>query len=125
MVCPDGPTTLYGPDSPASTPDTRNAARSRTSMYCSGWSAGPGASVGPPRAIRFSHHGNRPTSSPGPRISPARATSTAAPNEDAAISPRSLSPAYPFSAGVVSGVSSVSTSIRRCQSYTDRVDTYV
>ena len=38
-------------------------------------SRGPGAVIGPPRAVRRSHHGSRPMFSQGPMINPARTSS--------------------------------------------------
>ena len=57
-----------------------NAARSRASTSCMATSGSPGASTSPPRAMRVSHHGRRPTFSCGPRIRPARTTSARSPN---------------------------------------------
>ena len=62
-----------GPAPPASSPRSRGRGRRRTGCRGRG---GPGASTRPPRAMRRSHHGRRPTFSRGPRMSPARRCTT-------------------------------------------------
>ena len=65
--------------------------RFQQAAHCSGRSGGPGASTSPPRSIRRSHHGIRPTISQGPRIRPARASRARRPKAPAAaISPPGL-----------------------------------
>lgn len=129
VVCPGGETRLYGPESPAAIASRVHSARSRTSMYWIGESAGPGARTGPPRAIRPSHQGSRPTFSYGPMIRPARTSSVrSAPNAAvAASSPPRLDSAYGMSPSSgdpsTSGPSSASPAAGG-QAYTDRLDTY-
>ncbi len=79
-------TVLNVPPMPSSAACSSHRARSRQSMYCSGSSAGPGASTSPPRSIRRSHHGIRPTISYGPRISPALASTVGPPKPSTAAS---------------------------------------
>ncbi len=129
VVCPGGETRLYGPESPAATASSVHAARSRTSTYWIGAASGPGARTGPPRAIRFSHQGSRPTFSYGPRIRPARTSSVrSAPKAaPAASSPPRLASAYGTSPSsgdpATSGPSSASPAAGG-QAYTERLDTY-
>ncbi len=52
LVCPCGLIKLYAPLTPASAAPRIHSARSRTSTYWRGRDRGPGASTGPPRAIR-------------------------------------------------------------------------
>ncbi len=95
VAWPRGLTRLYGPPRPCSTALRVHAARSRVSMNWMPESWGPGASTGPPRAMRFSHHGSRPTFSQGPRISPARTSSARSPKAaTAASSPPRLASGY-------------------------------
>src|SRR4029079_3074854 len=64
---------LNVPGVPCSPQSSRNRARSRTSTSWVGRSGSPGASTSPPRFIRISQAGRRPTFSCGPRMRPARA----------------------------------------------------
>ena len=67
IVCaPGGVHALKRPDGRSSAQRRMNAARSRTSMYCSGSLALPGASTWPPRATRATQYVNRSVLSPGP-----------------------------------------------------------
>jgi len=50
---------LKVPAMPCSTASSAKLARSRTSMYCTAASRGPGASTTPPAAMRFTHAGKR------------------------------------------------------------------
>ncbi len=130
VACPEAEVRLYGPLSPCSAAPRSQSARSRTSTYWRGSSRGPGASTGPPRAIRFSHQGSRPTFSYGPMISPARAsTERSGPKASrTASSPPRLSWAYsvcPASAeaSATTGASSVDPA-GGAHAYTERLDTY-
>ena len=74
VACPGALTVLYVPRS--ARPRRLRAASRRgrdRRRTASGRSTGPGASTRPPSESRRSHHGNRPVTSYGPRISPALA----------------------------------------------------
>ena len=70
VVCPIGAVPLKAPAMRCSARSSRNAARSRASMICSGRSGRPGAGTAPPSRIRRTHHGSRKTLSCGPTIRP-------------------------------------------------------
>ena len=76
-----GPVPLKAPRSPRSTRRTIQAARSRTSMNCSG-SSSPrsGTSISPPSSARHGQWLKRPLRSPGPTIRPGRTISARSPN---------------------------------------------
>ncbi len=86
VACPGWLTVLYAPERPPTAASSSQSARSRASMYWIPASGGPGATTAPPRAARPSHHGRRPMFSPGPRISPARASSARSPKASSAAS---------------------------------------
>ncbi len=72
IVVPTVPGTLTTPGMPRRVLSTSQVARSRASVTRTGRPGSPGARTVPPRAIRLSHQGSRPTCSCGPTISPGR-----------------------------------------------------